>query len=55
MLLEPADIDWRNADDSAVYYAARDGVPQAQAELQRREAQQARGAAVEAARQSGRA
>lgn len=37
MLLDPTDINWRNADDSTVFYAARDGVPQAQAEMRRRE------------------
>lgn len=38
MLLDPKDINWTKADDSTVWYAARDGVPAAKAELRVREA-----------------
>ena len=37
-LIDPAAEDWRAKSDSLVWYAAQDGIPQAQAELRRREA-----------------
>jgi hypothetical protein len=37
MMLEPDRMDWENVDDSTVYYAANDGIPEAIAEQQRRE------------------
>lgn len=36
-VIDPATVDWEKANDSAVYWAAKDGVPQAKAELARRE------------------
>lgn len=38
MLIDPAETDWSTCSDSKVYHAAQDGVPQAKAELRRREA-----------------
>ena len=36
MVIEPADYDWQAASDLQVMIAARDGIPEAIAELQRR-------------------
>ena len=37
MMLEPHQIDWSEADDSTVYHAAVDGIPEAVEEQRRRE------------------
>lgn len=37
MMLEPDEMDWTQVDDSTVYYAANDGIPEAIREQQRRE------------------
>lgn len=37
-MLDPERHDWRQASDSDVYHAAQGGLPQATAELHRREA-----------------
>jgi hypothetical protein len=39
VLIDPAERDWSTEDDSTVWHAAGDGIPQAKAELRRREAQ----------------
>lgn len=36
-MLEPENLDWTQLDDSTVYYAAADGIPQAVEEQRRRE------------------
>lgn len=43
---DPATIDWQQADDAHVYFAAQDGIREAQAELARRDAQVRRSSAV---------
>ena len=37
--IDPATEDWKGMNDAGVYWAAKDGVPQAKAELARREAE----------------
>lgn len=37
MMLEPDRMDWSTVDDSIVYHAANDGIPEAVQEQQRRE------------------
>lgn len=37
-LFDPAEMDWGQVDDSVVVLAARDGIPEAVAEMQRRNA-----------------
>jgi hypothetical protein len=39
VLIDPAERDWSTEDDSTVWHAAGDGIPQAKAELRRRETQ----------------
>lgn len=39
-MLEPELMDWENASDSTVFYAANDGIPEAIKEQQRRETAQ---------------
>lgn len=36
--LDPADINWTLADDAMLWHAANDGIPQAKAEMARRDA-----------------
>jgi hypothetical protein len=40
MMLEPDRMDWSTVDDTTVFYAANDGIPEAIAEQQRREREQ---------------
>jgi hypothetical protein len=40
VLIDPATKDWTACDDSTVWHAAQDGVPQAKAELRKREMRQ---------------
>lgn len=36
--IDPAEEDWSQADDAELYHSAKAGIPQAVAELERREA-----------------